>query len=769
MSRLNTQLTQTTAPAGTLTEVLRLPVSNHFAVQRLAGGEWSSGHADSAYAQSITANEPFFMGANGSILAQVAPDGSLRLVAVFNGETKVDAEKRPYPGGWVTWKRRLARGPGLSVELGGTSISPSGEWPVKTAFLLNAIPTSTYLGPELELQVVTCAPISSDGSRRPRGLVWAARIHNTSGKRLEGTVKLVKDSLGPIVPVHMFPFQVEADHGALAEETSVEDPCMAVHGLDDGAFDLPPGGDAAFFATMTMPEDAAAVESVTAMAPDAWIAETCRYWQRVTGTFTMAENPLTAELFTRCNVLSLQSGCLNERGDAVGVLYGLAPFGGLDNFRDSFYAVLPAAQRDPGFFRPFIKWNNQYSTHPPTTKWPLGVTHSLGNSLCAAMQAGLYFQATADRAFFTDNLGLVSEIGRTLEAVLATRAESSTKPWLFHSGFISDGYSLEDYHTGSNLCLWFAMTSMADVLELACGDQDTARRYRRIAERIRVDLDRCNILPSGPFGPQYVEGTNADGSVPVMVHDGEESDVTLMPFYGYCQADEPAYLNFMRFAVSSHNVAYCEGTDGIVWETYGEKSKIKPVGEWMSDATFPGYITALAGCVDAESLRGARGYLRKIQELTDVNGSFWWWPYLHNKPHDEVRRHPFECGWAEGTFALVFQANFLGLSYDAPRAVLRCAPNWAVGDFCWQDATMGNRQFSVRFADITGGSRLEVENPGPTPIEVHATLPAVAGATQVLVDQTPCQHVKHKTYLGHPAVEVVATIPKHGKVEIQVS
>jgi len=83
-----------------------------------------------------------------------------------------------------------------------------------------------------------------------------------------------------------------------------------------------------------------------------------------------------------------------------------------------------------------------------------------------------------------------------------------------------------------------------------------------------------------------------------------------------------------------------------------------------------------------------------------VNGSFWWWPYgtsRNTKRGQGLRRSPFECGWAEGEFAVLFQSNFLGIHYDAPRRTLTFKPLPAIGDFEWTDFPIGFDHFTVSY------------------------------------------------------------------------
>ncbi|GJM75830.1 hypothetical protein HMSSN036_80460 [Paenibacillus macerans] len=178
-----------------------------------------------------------------------------------------------------------------------------------------------------------------------------------------------------------------------------------------------------------------------------------------------------------------------------------------------------------------------------------------------------------------------------MEETLRTRKQDG--PWLFPSVWLSDAYSLGDYHTGSNVVAWAAFRHYARIVREVFGDTETAERYRTIAARIKDDLQRLNTV-EGPFGLQYTEGTSAgsdalkddasryasdyagfgmqfighltqDGSIDLFHHDGEESDTILMPLYGYAAYDDPAYRHYMQFSLSPHNPTYNPESRGIQW------------------------------------------------------------------------------------------------------------------------------------------------------------------------------------------------------------
>ncbi len=55
---------------------------------------------------------------------------------------------------------------------------------------------------------------------------------------------------------------------------------------------------------------------------------------------------------------------------------------------------------------------------------------------------------------------------------------------------------------------------------------------------------------------------NKDGSF-VQGHDGEESETTLVPFYGFCKADDPMLLHHASLAMTKENPLYSPDLDAI--------------------------------------------------------------------------------------------------------------------------------------------------------------------------------------------------------------
>jgi len=301
----------------------------------------------------------------------------------------------------------------------------------------------------------------------------------------------------------------------------------------------------------------------------------------------------------------------------------------------------------------------------------------------------MYYRHTADKGFFVENPALKEIFEQLLTTVLDSREEEDV--YLFPSSFISDGYAMFDRHTGSNICAWFAFHSCSRLMEEVYGDNALAVRYLKIADKIKLDI-RKHCTGEGPMGFQYNEGFQKDGTAPFWLHDGEDTDVTLAPFYGMAPFDDEPYTNFAKFAMSEENPPYCKATRGIVWERYPEGWQT--VGPRMGDATSPGYITALAGSDTPEWLHER---LEVLKGVYDLNGALPWWPYLPGASYGEVVRQysGMHCTWAMSSFVCLYISAFLGINYDAPTKKLSIRHSWLSPTYSYAPLYIGNAVFEI--------------------------------------------------------------------------
>ncbi len=130
---------------------------------------------------------------------------------------------------------------------------------------------------------------------------------------------------------------------------------------------------------------------------------------------------------------------------------------------------------------------------------------------------------------------------------------------LFPSMFISNGDSRGHFHTGSNVLAWYAISGMSRIAREVYREPGLAEKWASTADRMRTDIFKY-CTGEGPLGKQFFEGV-FDDHIYVPGHDGEESDTNLMPFYGFCAADEPMLRRHAKLALTPMNPYYATGAE----------------------------------------------------------------------------------------------------------------------------------------------------------------------------------------------------------------
>ncbi|KWX87573.1 hypothetical protein AMQ83_12255, partial [Paenibacillus riograndensis] len=215
-----------------------------------------------------------------------------------------------------------------------------------------------------------------------------------------------------------------------------------------------------------------------------WIKETWAYVRGSTGRLKMEEDPLAAEVYERALLQCFGSLDMDSRGYLAGANWGTSPPTQFTWNKDMFYSLLPFHTAEPELFQQGMLWFLEHGVRPPGNRYEGEITHSLSHSLSSAVMAGLYYRTTGDKQLFLNQPGIHESICSLLEATLLTRQEED--PWLFPSVWLSDAYSLGDYHTGSNVIAWTAFVHYARLAEEVFRDTARADRYRPIRGRTRA-------------------------------------------------------------------------------------------------------------------------------------------------------------------------------------------------------------------------------------------------------------------------------------------
>ncbi len=658
-------------------------------------GDYLSGHPESYYASGSDPEEATYDTGNNRVITNSGLDGELKTITFFKDCYYADH----IPGVWVH-KDKIIGGPfRFSVIVKGKEIAlPKWNGRLRTDLLEGIVPLTTYYLDSIKLSVITFSPVSSDGKKRPRGAYYNIYAENISDEIQEIGIIL------PGVPS----YQTAGDS---RDNVQLSFSCS---GYEDypGIVEcsLEPGEKKHLSVWISVypceGKDNISNES------EWWLRETLGYYQNIFGTLKFPENDFLGEFFKRTLCQCTECIGITPNDELAGSSWGTYPTTSQIWMKDLYYSILPLIQMEPELIKKGILWFAKYGVRPKGYQFKGGVSHSLSNSLSGIFLAGRYYSVTGDKKFFTENPELIKGYNRIIEEMLKSRKEEEV--WLFPSEWVSDGLSVGDYHTGSNIMAWASLMAAARLLREIYDDVEHAEYYESIAGKVKEFIFELCVA-DGPYGLQLTEATGdgpkelrkkmkADSYAeflekqkgfgvqffeffnlkkegePYMVHDGEETDTTLIPYYGMALRDNLLLRNYTRFAMTKDNRFYSPVSKGILWEN-------------CSDATFPGYITGLSNTKDRQSFNY---YFEIIKKLTDLDGSIWWWPYPHgSKDSNIMKREPGKCGWASGAFIAYFINDIMGLMYEGNVRRLHVKPLNTTGGYDWRKAVFGYAKFNI--------------------------------------------------------------------------
>jgi hypothetical protein len=662
---------------------------------------------------------PSFDVSNNVIMCSCGLEGLPSEVAIVRGLHSAVGEE--LPGVYV--HKELLR-----LHTGFRFLSPSpgrgaAAWR-QTALAGGLFPTATYHFGPVELVTTTFAPLAPAPEGSPRALVVMLRLSNedAAATTLELQVETGYDP--PAAPPH----PADVGRAAVRVVSLSQELLPGAANVFTGA--VPGHGQACWSVAICVDEDEGDLDRTEAIVrtrdPQEWLDATGHLVREHLGDLAIPSETYYSGLLVRQVELCRQSLAYSNQGAFA------AGFWGSDVndwphvwMRDNFYSALALAWFAPKlcadaslFFAeqgaPARAWGRGVGRFSPLTA-PL---HSIGNAVAAVVLAGAYLRATGDAPW-------LRQARQPYDYGTSLFDEVAGSPWgkedLLPSLYISDGDARGDWHTGSNILVWRALMDLADMAGQVMGDQESARRWRGWAARVRAAvLDNCAGEALG--GRRLFEGANRDGGL-IAGHDGEESDLTLASYYGFTGPDDPLVARHAQAAFSPENPLYWAPIDGVQWWDTGVC--------W--GPTFPAYVHRLAGAENEDELRAVLEHLRS---LADVDGSFWWWPY---KPfrHDRaaVERGPGKTGWAAGVFVCRMVKDVLGVDINALNGTVRLRP-FSPWGYEWDNCRLGTAALDITYGRSKAGRSIGVCNRGEYKLDITNELigPAAAMPTTVVVN-----------------------------------
>ncbi len=698
---------------------------------------------------------------NNRLIASLSHRGETQHASIVTGLSPAPMGPQALRGVFVQ-KDLVDGGPwGFAIQSGDQAPQPFHTLPqVGSTYLDGVIPRFTARYGNLRIDLVAFAPAAQPLPTAPRALIQVVSILNQGSSHEQGELHILGGA--------------ENGHEELSARSRQAVFCLDGEewsaGFPARAFSLAPGQRATLafgFALGESPSELASTGQLlrSRLTLD-WLGQTHAILRGRLGRLSIPESPFWAEFFERLSEQSRIPALYLDDGRLGGTFIGSGYEGAKSIWsrnvwlKDSYYQMLAMAMAEPRLSADaalfFLRWG------VPPQPYGRGVKrfpeagpelHSLGLTLAPFLLAGHYYRSTGDKEFFLAHPELFDAARRRFATLLESRRDKEV--YLFHSMYISDGDARGLYHSGSNVLAWYAFQHMARIAREVFGDGHAADEWTAIAGRIREDLLKHCTGPS-PDGHRFFEGVNGDGSFPPEV-DGEESDLGLAPFYGILEADFEPLQTHLRLGLSELNPLYGPAVDGIWWHD-----------NMFHGSTFPAWVAALGGARDEKQL--ARR-MAKIEGLTDLDGSIWWWPYDHNQQDASApKRKPIKSGWAAGALVNRFVNDILGLRADVPARTVSLRPFCPWNEFAWEGARQGAAAFDLayRVGDRATSGELVNRNDEAYAGVIELVLPAGAEPAACRINGQPSGNFARTLRYGRPAVRVEAGIPPGERLAVEI-
>lgn len=759
-SSVNRQTMQPERPKyNSIKEALNKPWSKLFYIER-TNGNYKMGDTVSHFNSNKNFEHLTFDISNNKVLANIGIQGSLKRLTVYRDTyfancNRTDKLKdNTWPGVWVA-KDNSSFGPySFTLDINGQNYDlDKVDWDFRTGLLENLFPITEFKGPnsQFTIKLLTYAPVSSDGKQRIRGLVYGLFLENKTADLLTGTIHLPKlftnnrQNRGTQNWSQFDPYEYE----------------MALGDTEFNKFDVPftlKKGENIWVPIVFNMLGDSALQEINNLGTLAWLNHTARYFNSMMGQIETPGDSYLGEFFKRQVMSAFGSIAMSESGKIAGSNWGSYPATRQIWLKDLYYSSLPFMLLDKSLAQKLILWFNEYGVRPKGSPMKGGVNHSLGISMASFMLAGLYYESSGDKQFFLENQKLKKSWDRIMTELMSSKQDPEI--WLFPSKYISDGPIQLDYHTDSNVCAWFALKSYARILKEIYNEPIAASKFQEAAEKVHdAILEKCTV--NGPYGRQFIEGVYRDGRKAPMESNGEESDVTLMPFYGFLSWDDSTYLNYMKFSMSEHNIIF--------------QPKLHAITQFGVPSTASGYMKGICAGTDKGSLFGEHGFITEVRRITDADGSIWWWNYGgRSKEIPEygqvVRGLPGKAGWFSGIYASVFIARQLGLSFQTTSNSLRFATLMPSSGFKWSDISFAGNRYSINYQFDNQSEKVSFisGNPEKLKMEFSLPMPSARKGFQTYINGSLFKDIKLKRYFNQDYISFSLDISEKGEIKIQL-
>ena len=241
----------------------------------------------------------------------------------------------------------------------------------------------------------------------------------------------------------------------------------------------------------------------------------------------------------------------------------------LDPYSNAFNEIANERSHrdDTDFSSPYI-WERKYEV----------------DSLCASVYLAYdYYDVTKDASIFTDDFRrmlltvlrvFITEQRHTEQSeyyfIRKNCRETDTMPnngkgnptgytGMTWSGFRpSDDRCKYNYLIPANMMAVCAMRKAAELLRAGYNDDENALRCETLAKQIKEGIETYGVVDQPGIGKMYAYETDGLGNY-LLMDDANSPSLLSIPYIGYCEKDDPLYLNTRKFILSDNNPFYFEG------------------------------------------------------------------------------------------------------------------------------------------------------------------------------------------------------------------